>query len=54
MQVLRMINPSVTNSDRSQEFIAVVVDVECSLSQMNKRSIKRAIKDSGHGSTTDN
>ena len=55
LQVLRMINASVFNADRSQEFIAIVVDdvLSAGLSLVNKRLLERAIKDCGCGSTTD-
>lgn len=47
-----MINPSVFNADRSQEFIAVVVDnvLSAGLSQV----IETSVKGCGRGSTTDN
>ena len=49
-----MINPSVTNADRSDEVVAVVVDdvLSAGLSKLDKGSIERCIKDSGRGSTT--
>ena len=50
-----MVNPSVTNADRSCEFIAIVIDdaLSAGLSQISKGCIERAIKDCGHGSTSD-
>lgn len=53
LQVLKMINPSVFNADRSQESIAVVV-LSAGLSEVDKRCIERSVKGCGRGSTTDN
>ena len=46
-----MINPSVTNADRSKKFIAVVIDdvLGAGLPHVNRGSIERSIKDCGRG-----
>lgn len=50
-----MVNPQVSNADRSESFIAVVIDdlLSARLVSQSKVSIERAVKDSGLGSTVD-
>ena len=50
-----MINPCVFNADRSEEFVAVVVDevVSAGLSDVQKSLKEGAIKESGRGSQID-
>jgi hypothetical protein len=49
-----MINPNVSNIDRSESFIAVVLDdlFNAGLSSMNRVMIEKAVKETKCGSTT--